>query len=51
MLRFGPRKSDFPQGGFLNFLTQPKITRQRPFEITEIGYYRVKYEISRTEHV
>ena len=31
-------KSDFPQGIFLCSLSQPKITRQRPFELTEIKY-------------
>ena len=51
MLRFGPRKSDFSQGGFLHFLTQPKITRQRPFEITDIEYDVINDSIETMERV
>ena len=31
-------KREFPQGDFLHSLTQPKITRQKPFELTSIEY-------------
>ena len=30
------RRNEFPQGNLLRSLTPPKITRQRPFEITDI---------------
>ena len=36
------QKSEFPQGTFLRYLTQPEITRQRPFELTDI-YYDLLY--------
>ena len=32
------RKSKLPQWNFLPSLTQPKITRQRPLEVTYIDY-------------
>ena len=32
------RKNDFPQRNHLRSLTQPKITRQGTFKITNIGY-------------
>ena len=38
-------KSELSQGNLLHFLTQPKITRQRTFELTGIHYYLIKYEI------
>ena len=44
-------KSEFPQGNFLRSLTQPEITRQRPFELTNIEYDQIKDEISRVWHV
>ena len=44
-------KSEFPPGNYLLSLTQPEITRQRPFEIANIGYYQIKDEISRIERV
>ena len=45
------RKSEFPQDNFLNFLTKPEITRQRPFELTDIDYDLIKDEILRMECV
>ena len=39
------RKSEFPQGNFLRSLTQPKITRQRTFKLTDIEYDQMKDEI------
>ena len=45
------RKSELPQGNFLPSLTQRKITRQRPFELTDIEYDQIKEEISRIECV
>ena len=45
------RKSDLTQGNLLHSLTQPGITRQRPFKLTEIKYYPIKYEIARMERV
>ena len=36
------RKSDLPQVNLLRFLTQPKITRQRPFELTDLEYDKIK---------
>ena len=50
-IKFWTCKSELPQGNFLSFLTQPKITRRRPFELTEIYYDLIKDEISRIEHV
>ena len=41
----------FPQGNWLNYLTQPKITRQINSELTEIGYDIIKYEIARMGRV
>ena len=43
-------KSDFPQGSFLRSSTQPEIKRQRPFELTDIEYDIIKYEIERVRH-
>ena len=45
------RKIELPQGDFLRFLPQPKNTRQRPFEHTDIEYDRIKDEIARMGHV
>ena len=45
------RKSEFTQGNFLRSLTQPEIIRQRAFELTDIDYYQIKYEIVRMECV
>ena len=45
------QKSDFPQGNFLCFLTQPEIKRQRPFEHIDIEYDQINGEISRVERV
>ena len=45
------QESEFQQGNFLRYLTQPKITRQRPFELTYIDYDRIKNEISGVEYV
>ena len=36
------RKSDLPQVNLLRSLTQPKITRQRPFELTDLEYDKIK---------
>ena len=44
-VRVWTRESEFPQGHFLLSLTQPKITRQRTFEISDIGYDLIKDEI------
>ena len=44
------RESDLPQGNFLRSLTQPKITRQRHFKLTDIEYDRIKNKIARMEH-
>ena len=30
---------------------KPEIIIQRPFEITDIGYYRIKYELAGMEHI
>ena len=40
-------KSEFPPGDFLHFLTQPEITWQRNFELTDIEYDLINYEIVR----
>ena len=40
-------KSELPQGTFLRSLTQPKITIEVPFKITDIANYQLKNEISR----
>ena len=45
------RKRLLTQGNFLHSLKQPKITRQRPFELTDIKYDRIKDRITRMEHV
>ena len=37
------RKSEFPQENFLRSLTQPEITRQRPFKLADIYYDKIKY--------
>ena len=44
-------KREFPQGDFLHSLTQPKITRQRPFELTDIEYDLIKDKIPNMERV
>ena len=44
-------KSGFPQENLLLSLTQPKITRQIKFELTNIDYNIIKDEISRIERV
>ena len=44
-------KTELPQGNFLRSLIQPKITSQRTFELTEIEYDLIKYEIARLERV
>ena len=44
-------KSEFPQGNFLNSLTEPEINRPKPFEPTDIEYDRIRDEIARMEHV
>ena len=50
-INFWTRKSDFSQSNFLRYLTQPKITRQRPFKITDIEYDQIKDESERMERV
>ena len=40
-------KKIVPQGKYLCFFTQPEITRQINLELTNIDYYRIKYEITR----
>ena len=42
-VKFWSRKIDFTQGNFLRSLTPPKITRQRPFKLTDIEYDKMKY--------
>ena len=42
---------NLPKGNFLRSLTQPKIKRQRPFELTEIEYYLIKDAIASMECV
>ena len=44
-------KKIVPQGKYLCFFTQPEITRQINLELTNIDYYRIKYEITRIYHV
>ena len=41
-IRVWTRKSELPQKSFLRSLTQPNITRQRPFELTYIDYDQIK---------
>ena len=36
------QKSEFPQENFPPSLTQPKVTKQRPFELTDIEYDKNK---------
>ena len=50
-VKFWTWKSEFPQGYFLCSLTQPKITRQRPFEITDIEYDVINDSIETMERV
>ena len=45
------QKSELPQGNFQCYLTKTKITKQRPSELTDIVYDRIKDEIERMEHV
>ena len=45
------RKSELPQGDFLRSLTQPEITRQRPFKLIDIEYDQTKDEIKRIKLV
>ena len=45
------RKSELPLGNFLRSLTQPEITRQRPFKLTDIKFDWIKCEISSIERV
>ena len=45
------RKNELPLWNYLRSLTQPKITRQRPFELTDIEYDIVKYQIASMERV
>ena len=45
------QKSNSTQGNFLRYLTQPKIIRQIPFELTDIEYDQIKDEIERMERV
>ena len=45
------RKSELPQGNHLSSLTQSEITRQRPFELTNIHYDQIKDEIESMECV
>ena len=35
-VKFWTRKSEFPPGGLLRSLNQPKVTRHGPFELTDI---------------
>ena len=42
-------KIQLPQGNFLPSLTQPKITRQRPFKITDIEYGLINYLVTKME--
>ena len=46
-VKFWTKKSEFPQGDLLHSLTQSEITKQRPFEPTDIEYDGIKDEISR----
>ena len=39
------------QGNFLHCFTKPETTRQGFFELTDIEYDRIKYEISRMYYV
>ena len=41
-VRVWNRKSELPQRNLLRCLTQPKISRQRPFELTYIEYDIIK---------
>ena len=43
------QKGELPQGNFLSFLTQPKITRQIPFRLKYVEYDIIKYEIESME--
>ena len=45
------RKSELPQENLLRSLTQSEITIQRPFELTDIEYDQINYEIPRMERV
>ena len=45
------QKSELPQENFLCSITQPNISRQGPFELTDIEYDIIKDEISRMELV
>ena len=45
-------KNEFPQGNnYLRSLIQTAITIQRPFELTDIEYDMIKYEIARMVNV
>ena len=44
-------KNELLQGNYPNSLTQPKITKQRPFELTGIEYNQIKDKILRMECV
>ena len=39
------KKNYLPQGNYLRSLIQPVITRQISFELTDIEYDEIKYEI------
>ena len=50
-IKFWTCKSEFSLIKFLCSLTPPKITRQRPFELTYIDYDLIKDEIGSMERV
>ena len=43
------QKSELPQENFLCSITQPNISRQGPFELTDIEYDTIEDEISGME--
>ena len=44
-VKFWTWKYELPQGNYLRSLMKPTITIQRPFELKDIDYYQIKYEL------
>ena len=42
---------NIPQGNHLSYLTQPEITIKIPFELIDIDYDWIKYEVASMECV
>ena len=45
------RKSEFPPGNFLRYITTTEITRQITFKLKDIEYDQIRYEIEMMECV